>query len=183
MEVVTVARHIGSYPEKRHAEHAAQRVSGVIAWTVEMDAMLSDQSTRSDVDIARSGENVLRWTSCLPGDHFKVMIENGCIRLTGEGNSTYQRKTAAVRHLMYVKDNSNNVAIKPRLSPSSVQSAIKPALKRPVRADAKTLSLEVHGVEVAPSGTVRPWSERELAQDLACGTQGVESVVNNLSVS
>ena len=61
--IVTLAGHVNSFPEKWHAEQAAQRVSGVKALAVEMDVKLTGFSKRTDADIAASAENALQWLS------------------------------------------------------------------------------------------------------------------------
>jgi len=65
--IVTLAGHVDSYSEKVHAERAAQRVSGVKALAVEMEVRLPGSNQRTDADIARSAQNVLEWTSYVPG--------------------------------------------------------------------------------------------------------------------
>ena len=90
----TLAGHVGSYAEKYEAEHAAQRVSGVKALAIEMDVKLAGSSKRTDADIASAVQNVLQWTTYLPKDHVKVMVEGGWVTLTGEVDWEYQRQSA-----------------------------------------------------------------------------------------
>ena len=183
--VVTLAGHVGSYAEKWNAERAAQRVSGVKALAIEMDVALAGSSVRNDVDIARSAQNVLEWTTYLPGDCVKVMVEGGWITLSGEVDWGYQKRAAAeaVRHLMGVKGVSDKISIKPVLTVSAVKSDIEAALKRRAHADARNVSVSVRGGEVTLTGTVHSWSERELAENTAWGTAGVHRVVDNISVA
>jgi len=54
--IVTLAGHVGSYAEKMDAERATLRVAGVKALAAEMDVKLGGDSTRQDVDIARSAK-------------------------------------------------------------------------------------------------------------------------------
>src|SRR5579885_2025230 len=63
--VVTLAGRVDSYAEKWNAEHAAQRVAGVKALTIEIDVVLYEPNERNDADIARAAENVLQWTTAL----------------------------------------------------------------------------------------------------------------------
>jgi len=183
--IVTLTGHVGTYAEKWEAEHAAQRVAGLLALTVEIEVRLPGPSKRTDVDIARSVENVMQWATDLPSDHVKVMVENSWITLTGEVDWDYQRQAAAnaVRHLMGVRGVSCNIAIKPRVGSTAVKSDIEAALKRRATADAQNIDVEVHGTDVTLSGTASSWSERELAARSAYGTAGVRNVVNNIAVS
>ena len=184
--IVTLAGRVGSYAEKYDAECAAQRVSGVKALAVEMDVKLPGSSKRTDADIARAVENVLQWTTYLPKDHVKVMVEAGWVTLTGEVDWEYQRQsaTAAVRYLLGVTGVSDQILIrKPKVSSSAVKSDIEAALKRRATADAQKISVEVHGADVTLTGKVHSWSERDLARNTAWGTTGVQNVKDNMTVA
>ena len=184
--IVTLAGHVTSYAEKLGAERAAQRVSGVKALAVEMDVKLSGSSKRTDADIARSAENILEWTTYLPKDHVKVMVESGWVTLSGEVDWEYQRQAAAkgIRYLMGVRGISDQIVInKPKVSLSAVKSEIEAALKRRATADAQKISVEVHGADVTLTGKVHSWSERDLARNSAWGTSGVQNVVDNMTVA
>lgn len=183
--IVTLAGHVGSYAEKIGAEKATIRVSGVKALAVEMDVKLSGSSTRNDVDIARSVDNVLQWTTYLPKDALKIKVESGWVTLSGEVSWTYQRQAAvnAVRYLMGVKGVNDQIVITPTVSAPLVKADIESALKRRAHDDAKGISVTVHGTDVTLSGKVHSWSERELATHTAWGTPGVRSVVNNTTLT
>ena len=184
--IVTLAGHVGSYAEKWDAERAAQRVSGVKALAVEMDVKLSGSSRRTDADIARSVENTLEWTTYLPTNHVKVMVESGWVTLSGEVDWEYQRQAAAkgVRYLMGVTGVSDQIVLKnPKVSLSAVKSEIEAALKRRATADAQKISVEVHGADVTLTGKVHSWSERDLARNTAWGTPGVRNVVDHMTIT
>ena len=183
--IVTLAGHVGSYAEKIGAEKATRRVSGVKALAVEMDVKLSGSSTRNDVDIARSVDNVLQWTTYLPKDALKIKVESGWVTLSGEVSWTYQRQAAvnAVRYLMGVKGVNDQIVITPTVSAPLVKADIESALKRRARDDAKEILVTVQGTDVTLSGKVHSWSERELATHTAWGTPGVRRVVNNTTLT
>lgn len=182
--VVTLAGEVNSYVEKWNAERAAQRVSGVRAMAVEMTVRLSEFGKRTDADIARSAENILSWTSTLPSNAIKVLVEGGWLALSGDVEWQYQRQDAAdrVRYLPGVTGVSNEIAIKPSLSAIVVKSDIEAALKRRAVADAKTIAVDVNGADVTLTGTVQSWAERDLATLSAWGSPGVRNVVNNLHI-
>lgn len=183
--IVTLAGEVDTYGEKWDAERAAQRVNGVMGLTVEMHVKPSGPHPRSDVDIARSAENVLQWTNNVPADQIKVMVENGWLTLSGDVDWDYQRRlaTRAVRHLMGVQGVSDNIAIKPRISLSAVKTDIEAALKRRAASKAEKISVEVHGADVTLSGTVGSWAERNLATHSAWSTPGVRQVIDNIRVA
>ena len=182
--VVTLAGEVSSYVEKWNAERAAQRVSGVKALAVELKVKLSEFGQRTDADIAESAKNILCWTSSLPADAVKVLVEGGWLTLTGNVEWQYQRQDAAdsVRYLLGVTGVSNQIAIKPSLSASVVKSDIEAALKRRAATDAKAIAVEVNGGEVTLTGSVHSWSERDLATRSAWGSAGVRNVVDKMKL-
>jgi len=183
--VVTLSGHVSSYSEKCNAERAAQRVSGVTALAVEMDVNLFGWGKRTDAEIASSAENVLMWTTFLPKDSIKVMVENGWITLSGEVDWAYKRQLAtdAVRSLMGVTGVSDNIKIKSKVSSTLVKSDIEAALKRRATKDAQNITVQVDGNDVTLSGKVHSWSERELATDSAWCTPGVNKVKDNMTIT
>ena len=80
--VVTLAGEVSSYYEKLNAERAAQRVTGVQALAVEIKVRLGEFGERKDADIAQSAKNLRSWTSSLPADAIKVMVEGGWLTLS-----------------------------------------------------------------------------------------------------
>jgi osmotically-inducible protein OsmY len=182
--VVTLAGHVSSYAEKFDAERAAQRVSGVKALAVEMDVKLAGTSKRTDGEIAAAAESALQWTTFLPKNKVKVMVEKGFVTLTGEVDWEYQRESAkaAVRYLMGVTAVSDQIVIKPKVSVSAVKADIEAALKRRAHTDAQAISVSVKGTDVTLTGKVHSWSERELATNSAWGTPGVYNVIDNIEL-
>jgi osmotically-inducible protein OsmY len=183
--IVTLAGHVGSHAEKCDAERAAQRVSGVQALAIEMDVALSKSSRRTDADIARLIESVLYWTTAVPQDSVKVMIERGWVTLSGEVEWEYQRQAAmgGVRYLTGVTGITDRMVIKPTGASSTIKSDIETVLKRRAKADAPPISVEVDGADVILAGTVRSWSEREMVVHSARGTPGVQNVVDKMTVT
>jgi osmotically-inducible protein OsmY len=183
--VVTLTGHVSTYSEKLAAERVALGVPGVKAIAVEIDVRLPGLNVRTDGDIARTVENVLQWTTCVPKDSVKIMVEAGQVTLSGEVNWDYQRQAAvdAVRNLMGVNGVSNLIAVKPAVSAPLVKADIEAALVRRARKDSTNISVSVNGNDVTLSGTVHDWSERDLATQTAWCTPGVRSVTNNTKVT
>ena len=182
--VVTLAGEVGSYAEKLNAEHAAQRVTGVKALAVEMKVKIPGFGQRTDVDIANSAKTILNWTSSLPADSVKVMVESGWLTMTGDVEWQYQRQDAEdrVRYLSGVTGISNQIAIKPSLSAKVVKSDIEAALKRRAAADAATIAVSVKGADVTLTGNVHSWAERDLATHSAWGSAGVHKVIDKMNL-
>ena len=152
--IVTLAGHVDSYGAKWNAERAAQRVAGVKGLAVEMDVKLPGASQRTDADIARSAENVLSWSSYLPADGVKVLVEKGWVTLTGQVHWEFERRGAAelVRHLMGVTGVSDQIAIQQKVSATVVKADIEAALERRAHNDAQTIDVSVKGGDVTGRG-------------------------------
>lgn len=183
--VVTLGGHVASSSEKWSAERAAQRVWGVKALATELKVQLPGPSQRSDADIAAAVENVLDWTSSLPAGAVKVMVEGGWVTLSGDVEWYFQKQAATdgVRHLMGVVGVSNQIGIKPSVSAAVVESDIEAALKRAALADARKISVAVHGTDVTLSGTVQSRAEREAATVSAWAAPGVTNVVDMMTLA
>jgi len=183
--ITTLSGDVSSFGEKWDAEQATQRVAGIKGLAVDIRVNLPGSAKRSDADVARAVENVLQWTSMLPLDSVKVMVENGWVTLSGEVDWDYQRQSAtrAVRYLMGVTGVSDQIALKPSVSLSEVKSDIEAALKRRARDDAKDITVQVHGTDVILSGTTHSWAESELARHAAWSAPGVRQVVDNITVT
>ena len=183
--VVTLAGQVSSYGEKWNAESATQRVTGVKALAVELKVKLGDSGKRTDVDIARSAKDTLSWTSYLPSDAVKVMVEDAWLTLTCEAEWQYQRQDAetSVRYLSGVTGVSNQIVIKPSLTAKVIKSDIEAALKRRAAEDAKTISVAVKGSVVTLTGTVHSWPERDLATQSARSTLGAFDVIDKMTLA
>ncbi|MDH4391057.1 MAG: BON domain-containing protein [Aquabacterium sp.] len=183
--VVTLAGQVDSYAEKWNAERAAQRVAGVMALTSELQVHLTGLSKRTDADIAAAVENVLEWTSWLPAGAIQVMVEGGWVTLSGDVDWQYQRRAATdnVRNLMGVAGVSDQISINPSVMATAVKSDIEAALKRTSIADARQISVAVHGSDVTLSGTVHSWDERDTATNSVWGTPGVRNVIDRMTLA
>ena len=182
--VVTLSGEVSSYAEKWSAERAAQRVAGVDALAVDLTVKLSALGERTDADVARSAENVLSWSSIVPGHAVKVMVEHGFVTLTGDVHWQFQKLAAmaSVRSLLGVTGVSNQIAIKPTVEVGMVTADIEAALKPTAVADARQIEVVVAGADVTLTGKVRSRAERETATMSAWNTPGVSSVVDQMTM-
>jgi len=183
--VVTLSGEVSSFAEKWHAEQATQRVAGVQALAVELTVKLSGLGQRTDTDIARSVQSALAWTSPLPADAVKALVEGGWVTLSGHVDWQYQKEAAnaAVRYLVGVTGVSNQLSLKSRVSTLAVKTEIDAALQRRAYDNTPLIAVTVDGNKVTLTGKVHSWSERELARDAAWGTAGVHSVDDRMTVS
>jgi osmotically-inducible protein OsmY len=122
--VVTLSGHVPSYAEKLAAEKAAKRVYGVKAVAEELEVKLPGSLVRTDEDIAAACVNALKTNYSVPNDKVKVVISDGWVTLEGQVDWPYQKDAAgrAVHYLTGVRGLSNDITLKPRVSPADVKA-------------------------------------------------------------
>lgn len=128
--IATLSGSVPNFAEKLAAEKAAQRVEGVKAITEELVVEVSEFHRRKDTEIAKSVVDVLRWHVLIPSE-VKVVVENGCVTLSGEVTWAFQRHSAedAIRYQWGVKNVVNNITLLPSIKSSAVKSELEQALK------------------------------------------------------
>ena len=182
--VVTLTGSVPHYAEKRAAEQAALRVSGVKAVAEEIEVRLPSSKKRTDTDIATAVVAALKWHVYLPEDALKVKVEDGIVTLDGEVEWQFQKEKAVdvVRPLTGVRGVFNLIKVTPRVSPAGVKEKIRKALERTADEDAGHITVEVDRGEVTLGGDVRTWVEREDAIRAAWSAPGVRAVTNHIKI-
>src|SRR5262245_24210187 len=162
--VVTLTGFVPSYWEKDAAEKAAKRVYGVKAVANDLEVKLS--SSRTDPEIARDIVQELQSHISIPASNIKATVRNGWVTLEGNVDWQYQKLLAesAVKKIRGVIGVTNNIEVKPAVSPTDIKSKIEEALRRSAELDARRITVETDGGTVKLYGTVRAWAEREEAE-------------------
>lgn len=182
--IVTLNGEVGSLAEKQSAEQAALRVSGVKALVIELEVRLPGSHQKTDVEIARTTEQVLNWSAQRALHKLVVVVEKGWVTLTGQVTWNYQRTQARamVRGLMGVRGVTDLIELKPLVSLADVKSQINKALQRHIMLGNSKIEIAAHEDAVMLKGQVQSLAEHSMVLESVWSTPGVRTIVDQLEI-
>lgn len=182
--IVTLNGEVGSLAEKQSAEQAALRVSGVKALVIELEVRLPGSHQKTDVEIARTIEQVLNWSAQRALHKLVVVVEKGWVTLTGQVTWNYQRTQARamVRGLMGVRGVTDLIELKPLVSLADVKSQINKALQRHIMLGNSKIEIAAHEDAVMLKGQVQSLAEHSMVLESVWSTPGVRTIVDQLEI-
>lgn len=180
--VITLTGFVHHYYEKVAAEKAAKSVYGVKA--VANDIEVRTVATRTDPEIARDIVHAMTADITVPEERIKVGVNDGYVDLDGIVDWNFQRTAAAgcAHRVAGVRSVTNNITLRPSVSPTEIQTKIEGALKRSAEVDARRISVSATDGTVHLYGNVRSWPERDEAERAAWAAPGVTKVVDHIAV-
>ena len=78
---------------------------------------------------------------------------------------------------------TNNIQVRPNVTPQEVKGKIEEALRRSAELDARRISVQVEGSTVKLYGSVSSWAERDEAERAAWSAPGTTTVENHIIVN
>jgi osmotically-inducible protein OsmY len=182
--VVSLTGTVSNHAQKRVAENAVKRVSGVRAVVEGLEVRLPDESVRSDAAIAEAAAHALEWDVRVPHERVSITVEKGVVTLEGSVDWQYQRNAAAraMSRLTGVMGVVNLLHVAPPVAATDLKGEVESALERNTHVDAAGIYVEAIGNKIVLRGAVNAWHEREEAERIAWAAPGVAAVENELVV-
>ncbi len=182
--IVTLSGIVDTYSKKISAENATKKVEGVTAVVQNIEVKLASSGKKTDVDIAEAVRNNLKWSSTVPYENLKVIVENGWVTLEGETEWEYQKRSAEniIENLSGVMGVINNIKLSPKLNPTEIKQKIHAAFIRSASIDSEKINIEVNGNKITLTGRVRSMAEKKDAENAAWLAPGVVSVENKIKI-
>ncbi len=179
---VTLTGFVHTFAEKGSAERAAKSVRGVVSIANDIQVR---PSTRTDPEIARDVQHVLKSHVILGEMKITATVQEGFVTLEGIVEWNFQKTSAvdAAEGVRGVRGVINLISVKPAVTATSVKNDIEAALRRSAELDARNIQVSVHGSTVELTGKVRSFAEHEEAELAAWAAPGIGSVVNRIQIT
>ena len=183
--VVTLTGTVPTYAKKRAAGAAAHRVVGVLDVADDIKVNVSDDTRRTDTDIAQAVRSALEWDALVPDEKIQSTVEDGWVTLEGNVTCLREREDAerAVLRLAGVVGVINQLMIAPpKINSEDLKENIEQALERRAEREAERLRIEVGDGTVNLWGRVHSWQEKRAVLGSIMHAPGVRAVNDHLRI-
>ena len=92
--IINLSGQVDTYSKKLSAEKAAKRAAGVKAIAEDIQIGVSPAYNKTDAEIAEVVLNALKWHTAVQEEKIHIKVENGNVRLEGEGCSIQAKEKA-----------------------------------------------------------------------------------------
>jgi osmotically-inducible protein OsmY len=181
---ITLRGTVGSFREKREAERATKRVSGVRSVENELTVRLLTGQGRADAELRGDVLRALELNGRIP-DTVDARVVDGWVTLVGSVQREDQRSEAdyVAGNVPDVLGLSNAIEVEPQAPHAhDGRDAIHRALARSAAVDATKLSVETHDATVSLSGSVGSHSALDTALAAAWAAPGVSKVDDHVVI-
>lgn len=183
--IVTLEGSVQSCAQKLAVQKAVQRVSGACAVVLDVVVRAPSPLRHSDEDLAAAIVSALQWQEGLPDNAIQVIVEHGCVTLTGEVHYGFQRQLAEglVARMRGVVGVANQIKVRVDPLAADIGKEIADALRRRSRHEQAGISVDVRDGVVRLTGVVDSLLDKRVACGVAWSTKGVRWVVDQLAVA
>lgn len=183
-DVVTLIGTVRSFSAKIAAQEAAHRVRGVRDVANDINVVLMDK--RTDTELAQAIRSALEWDVAVPHKQIQTTVSNGWVTL--EGNvprlSLLELTARIVRRIEGVTGITNNIKVEPDVKISEqVQKDIRAALLRQAGTEADRIKISGREGNIVLTGTVHSWAEHNAIFGAASHPPGVRSIEDHVSIN
>ena len=182
---VTLRGTVGSFREKREAQQAAERVTGVAQVKNDLKVRILTGHGKKDADLRGDVLQAMMLDSLVPSTVDATVVDS-YVTLTGTADWQYEREEAesVAGKVPGVVGVDNDIELnKPEPDAYDIQASISKAFKRNAKIDADGLTVITHDNTVELEGTVRSWSEHDAAVATAWAAPGVLVVEDRIQVA
>jgi osmotically-inducible protein OsmY len=183
--VVTLRGTVGTFREKREAQHDAESVHGAKRVENELQVRILDDDRRADAELRGDVLQALMLDSLVP-DTVDAKVDDGKVTLSGQANWQYQRDEAdfVAANILGVMDVDNKIElVAPGPTPENLTRRITDAMERNAKLDAESVKVESANGTVTLRGEVSSWADHDAAVASAWAAPGVTKVKDHIIVT
>jgi osmotically-inducible protein OsmY len=183
--IVTLRGTVGSFREKRDAQHDAEQIHGVAQVQNGLDVRILTEHRRDDAELRKDVLQALMLNSVVPRT-VDAKVSDGIVELTGKVSFQFQRNEAEsvagnVSGVVGLEDDIRLVPLGP--ATHDIEHSIKKAMERSAKLDAESVEVSSENGTITLRGTVSSWADHDAAVNAAWAAPGVSRVKDHILVA